>query len=135
MRAAIRGRYSISSFQMDATGEMCCGSNTSSGNDQKKETHMKKLLCVAALVAFASLPCLAQTTNWQVDPNHTNSQFAVKHLGISTVRGQFMKTTGQIQLDEKDFTKSQVEVSVDTTTIDTRVAGRDNDVKGPNYLD
>jgi len=96
---------------------------------------MKKLLSVAALLAFASLPCLAQTTAWQVDSAHTNSQFAVKHLGISTVRGQFTKTTGQIQLDEKDITKSQVEVTVDTTTLDTRVAGRDNDVKGPNYLD
>jgi len=96
---------------------------------------MKKLLSVAALFAFASLPCLAQTTAWQVDSAHTNSQFAVKHLGISTVRGQFTKTTGQIQLDEKDITKSQVEVTVDTTTIDTRVAARDNDVKGPNYLD
>jgi len=96
---------------------------------------MKKSLSVAALLAFASLPCLAQTTTWQVDPNHTNSQFAVKHLGISTVRGQFMKTTGQIQLDEKDVTKSQVEVTVDTTTLDTRVTARDNDVKSPNYLD
>jgi polyisoprenoid-binding protein YceI len=96
---------------------------------------MKKLFSVAALLAFASLPCLAQTTTWQVDPAHTNSQFAVRHLGISTVRGQFTKTTGQIQLDEKDVTKSQVEVAVDTTTLDTRVTGRDNDVKGPNYLD
>jgi len=96
---------------------------------------MKKLLSVAALLAFASVPCLAQTTAWQVDPAHTNSQFAVKHLGISTVRGQFTKTTGQIQLDEKDVTKSSVEVTVDTTTIDTRVAARDNDVKGPHYLD
>ncbi|HKO04154.1 MAG TPA: YceI family protein, partial [Candidatus Acidoferrales bacterium] len=96
---------------------------------------MKKLLSVAALVALASLPCLAQTTTWQVDTAHTNSQFAVKHLGISTVRGQFTKTTGQVQLDEKDVTKSQVEVTVDTTTVDSRNDNRDTDVKGPNYLD
>src|SRR5208282_4773829 len=96
---------------------------------------MKQLLSVAALLAFASLPCLAQTTTWQVDPAHTNSQFAVKHLGISTVRGQFTKTTGQVQLDEKDVTKSQVEVTVDTTTVDSRNDNRDTDVKGPNYLD
>jgi polyisoprenoid-binding protein YceI len=96
---------------------------------------MKKLLSVAALLAFASLPCLAQTTTWQVDTAHTNSQFAVKHLGISTVRGQFAKTTGQIQLDEKDVAKSQVEVTVDTTTLDTRNDGRDKDVKGADYLD
>jgi polyisoprenoid-binding protein YceI len=96
---------------------------------------MKKLLAVAALFAFAALPCLAQTTTWQIDTAHTNSQFAVKHLGISTVRGQFAKTTGQIQLDEKDLTKSQVEVTVDTTTLDTRNDSRDKDVKGGDYLD
>jgi len=96
---------------------------------------MKKWLSVAALLAFAALPGRAQTTTWQVDPAHTNTQFAVKHLGISTVRGQFTKTTGQIQLDEKDVTKSQLDIVVDTTTLDTRVEGRDKDVKSANYLD
>jgi polyisoprenoid-binding protein YceI len=96
---------------------------------------MKKLLSVAALLGFAALPVFAQTVTWQVDPMHTASQFAVKHLGISTVRGQFNKTTGQIQLDEKDITKSQLEVTVDTTTLDTRIEPRDKDVKSPNYLD
>ncbi len=96
---------------------------------------MKKLLTVAALLALASLPCLAQTTSWQVDPNHTSAQFAVKHLGVSTVRGAFTKTTGQVQLDDKDITKSQVEITVDTTTLDTRNETRDKDVKSPNFLD
>ena len=96
---------------------------------------MKKFITVAALIAFASLPALAQTTTWQVDPAHTNSQFAVKHLGVSTVRGAFTKTTGQIQLDEKDFTRSQVEITIDTTTLDTRVEARDKDVKSANFLD
>jgi len=96
---------------------------------------MKKLLTVAALIAFASLPALAQTTTWQVDPAHTNTQFAVRHLGVSTVRGAFTKTTGQIQLDEKDMTKSQVEITVDMSTLDTRNEGRDKDVKSSNFLD
>ena len=96
---------------------------------------MKKLLTVAALSAFASLPALAQTTAWQVDPNHTATQFSVKHLGVSTVRGAFTKTTGQIQLDEKDVTKSQVEITVDMSSLDTRNESRDKDVKSPNFLD
>jgi len=96
---------------------------------------MKKLFAVTALFALASLPCLAQTTTWQVDTAHTASQFAIKHMGISTVRGQFNKTTGTIVLDEKDVTKSQIEVTVDTTTLDTRIDGRDKDVKGEGYLD
>lgn len=96
---------------------------------------MKKCFTVAALLAFASLPVFAQTTTWQVDPAHTAAQFAIRHMGISTVRGQFNKTTGQVVLDEKDITNSQVEVTVDTTTLDTRIEARDKDVKGPNYLD
>jgi len=96
---------------------------------------MKKLLTVVALLASASLPALAQTTAWQVDPNHTATQFSVKHLGVSTVRGAFTKTTGQVQLDEKDISKSQVEITVDTTTVDTRNDTRDKDVKSPNFLD
>lgn len=96
---------------------------------------MKRLLSVAALLAVAALPCFAQTVTWQVDSVHSASQFSIKHMGISTVRGQFTKTTGTIQLDEKDVTKSQLEVIVDTTSLDTRVEGRDKDVKGPNYLD
>ena len=96
---------------------------------------MKKLFSVAALLAFAALPALAQTNAWKVDPNHTAAQFSVKHLGVSTVRGAFMKTSGEIQLDEKDVTKSQVEVTVDTTSVDTRNETRDKDVKSPNFLD
>ena len=96
---------------------------------------MKKLMTVAALLAFASLPALAQTSTWQVDPNHTSTQFAVKHLGVSTVRGAFAKTTGQVQLDEKDITKSQVDISVDMSTLDTRNENRDKDVKSPGFLD
>ena len=96
---------------------------------------MKKLFSVAALLALAALPALAQTNAWKVDPNHTAAQFSVKHLGVSTVRGAFMKTSGEIQLDEKDVTKSQVEVTVDTTSVDTRNETRDKDVKSPNFLD
>jgi polyisoprenoid-binding protein YceI len=96
---------------------------------------MRKLLAVAALLAFASLPCQAQTTTWQVDPNHTSAQFAVKHLGVSTVRGAFTKTTGVVQLDENNLANSQVDITVDTTTLDTRNATRDNDVKSANFLD
>jgi len=96
---------------------------------------MKKWVTVAALIAFSALPGLAQTTAWKVDPNHTAAQFSVKHLGVSTVRGAFMKTTGEVQLDEKDITKSQIDVTVDTTSVDTRNETRDKDVKSPNFLD
>lgn len=95
---------------------------------------MKRFL---ALALTAVLPALAaaETSNWTIDPAHTNSQFSVKHLVISTVRGQFGKTTGALRLDEKDLTKSAVEATIDVTTIDTRVADRDTHLKSPDFFD
>jgi polyisoprenoid-binding protein YceI len=95
---------------------------------------MKRLF---AVVLTAALPALAvaQTTSWMIDPAHTNSSFAVKHLVISTVSGQFGKTTGTIKIDDKDMSKSIVEATVDVTTIDTRVEARDKDLKSANFFD
>jgi len=91
----------------------------------------------SAMAVAAALPlaALAETTTWNIDPAHSDASFAVKHLVVSTVRGHFGKTTGTIQIDEKDPAKSSVQAAVDTTTIDTRVADRDADLKSPNFFD
>ncbi len=72
---------------------------------------MKRFFAVAVL-ACASL-CAAETQTWQIDPMHSASQFSVRHLGISTVRGQFMKTTGTVVYDPADVAKTQIEVTID----------------------
>jgi polyisoprenoid-binding protein YceI len=91
---------------------------------------MRSFVVLAALVA---LPAAAST--WDVDPNHTESSFVVKHMMVSNVRGQFGKTTGVIQQDDKDITKSKAEITIDATTIDTRVAKRDAHLKSPDFFD
>lgn len=94
---------------------------------------MKRLLAIALTV----LPALAaaEAASWTIDPAHSASQFTVKHLVISTVRGQFGKTTGVIRLDEKDLARSSVEATVDAATIDTRVAARDDHLRSPDFFD
>ena len=100
---------------------------------------MRQVLKIATLWAVAAaasaLPSFAQVNTYDVDPAHSAAQFSVRHLGISTVRGQFSKVTGKVQLDEKDVTKSHVEVTVDVNTLDTREPDRDKDVKSENFLD
>lgn len=82
------------------------------------------------LAAFAAAaPVFAQSTTWQIDPAHANAQFTVRHLGISNVQGEFTKVTGTVTLDDKDISKSSVNATVDTTSLDSRVAARDKDVK------
>ncbi|MFL5262907.1 MAG: YceI family protein [Anaeromyxobacteraceae bacterium] len=94
---------------------------------------MKRLLAVA--VALAPVFAAAEATTWKIDPAHSSSGFAVKHLVVSTVRGQFGKTTGTIQVDDKDITKSKVDAQVDVDTLTTGVGDRDNHLKSPDFFD
>ena len=87
------------------------------------------------LAAALSLPAAAATGTWQIDPNHSSAQFAVKHLGLSTVRGAFTKVTGTVSLDDKDVTKSTVDVTIDANSVDTRVPNRDNDLRSDHFFD
>ncbi len=90
---------------------------------------------LAALLALAPLAALAETATWNIDPAHTQSMFTVRHMVISSVKGEFEKTTGTVLLDEKDITRSSVEATIDAASINTRVANRDNDLRSPNFFD
>lgn len=74
-------------------------------------------------------------TAWQIDPAHTNVEFAVRHLMVATVRGRFNRVTGTILLDEEDVTRSSVSVQIDAASIDTREPQRDQHLRSPDFLD
>lgn len=88
-----------------------------------------------ALPLLAGLPVLAQTATWNIDPNHSTAQFTVRHMAISNVTGDFTKVSGTVDFNEKDITQSQVTASIDASSVDTRVAPRDADLKSPNFFD
>jgi polyisoprenoid-binding protein YceI len=96
---------------------------------------MKKWLVVVGLAAALALPALADSTVWTIDPNHANAQFFVKHLGISTVQGEFTKVNGTVTIDNDDITKSTVDVTIPADSVYTRVTMRDNDLKSEHFLD
>src|SRR2546421_1865649 len=90
---------------------------------------------VSTLAAVAvMIPAFACASTWEIDSAHTSAQFAIRHLMVSTVRGDFGKIRGVVNVDEQDITKSSVEATIDTTTINTRVAKRDEHLKGPDFL-
>jgi polyisoprenoid-binding protein YceI len=93
---------------------------------------MKKL--VAALAAALALPALAAET-FKIDGSHTQAGFAVKHLMISTVRGEFGKTEGVVVLDEANPAKSSVEATIDAVSIDTRDAKRDEHLRNADFFE
>src|SRR5229473_6135480 len=96
---------------------------------------LTRAISVTALAAALSLPAGAATSTWQIDPNHSAAQFAVRHLAISTVRGAFTKVSGRVQMDDKDISKSSVEVTIDAASVDTRVADRDKDLRSDHFFD
>jgi len=97
--------------------------------------NLSRITLAAGFAAVLSLPAAAATTNWQIDPQHSSAQFSVRHMAISTVRGAFNKVTGTIALDDKDITKSTVDVTIDATTVDTHEPNRDNDIRSDKFFD
>jgi polyisoprenoid-binding protein YceI len=94
-----------------------------------------RIAVTAGLAAALSLPAAAATSTWQIDPAHSAAQFAVKHLAISTVRGAFTSVKGSVQFDDKDITKSSVDVTIEVNSVDTRQPDRDKDLRSDHFFD
>jgi polyisoprenoid-binding protein YceI len=88
-----------------------------------------------ALVVVIAAPLAASADTWQIDPVHTTVGFTVRHMTISSVRGQFDKVAGTISANSNDPASAVIEATIDTASIDTRSADRDSDLKSPNFLD
>ena len=97
--------------------------------------YVSRIAILAGLVTALSLPAAAANSTWQIDPQHSSAQFAVRHLGLSTVRGAFSKLSGAVLLDGQDISKSSVEVTIDVNTVDTREPDRDKDLRSERFFD
>jgi polyisoprenoid-binding protein YceI len=95
---------------------------------------MKKAIALITLLVL-TLPLSALASTWTIDPEHTTAQFKVRHLMISNVKGVFEKVSGTLQLDEKDITKSKVDVGIDVASINTNIKKRDDHLRSPDFFD
>ena len=73
--------------------------------------------------------------NWQLDPYHTQVEFAAKHLGMMTVRGHFADVTSTAEIDPHHLESMRVEVTIQTASIKTHHPIRDNDLRSSNFLE
>lgn len=72
---------------------------------------------------------------WTVDPAHTTVGFAVRHIGLSKVRGQFTRFAGEVEGDPNDITSVRGRFEVDLASVDTGDADRDAHLRGPDFFD
>jgi polyisoprenoid-binding protein YceI len=101
----------------------------------RNESWKSVLLIGVSAACLAAGSAVAQTDTWQLDPNHSSAQFSVRHMGISTVRGAFTKLSGEVTYSSSDVSKSTVDVTIDTNSVDTHVERRDNDLRSDHFLD
>lgn len=86
-------------------------------------------------VAAVSVGGAARASEWAIDPSHTTAQFSVRHLMVTDAKGSFGKVAGTLDFNDKDPTKSVVEVTIETSSIDTGDAKRDEHLKSPDFFD
>lgn len=88
------------------------------------------------LVFFLTLlPTAVLSATWQIDPAHANVEFKVKHMMVANVKGVFAKLEGTIEADDADLAKAKVSVTIDTASIDTNNAKRDEHLRSPDFFD
>ncbi len=74
-------------------------------------------------------------SNWDLDPAHSQIEFAVKHMMVSTVRGQFRKFAVAVDFDEANPERSTVEAHIDASSIDTGMEARDAHLRSADFFD
>jgi len=75
------------------------------------------------------------TTKWILDPTHSEVEFKVKHMMISTVSGKFTKFEADVRTEDEDFMTAQVTFAVDVDSITTGNEQRDGHLKAPDFFD
>ncbi len=72
---------------------------------------------------------------WEIDKSHSRFGFSVRHMVISTVRGQFDIVRGSISINENDLARSSVEAEAEVASINTHDANRDAHLRSPDFFD
>lgn len=90
---------------------------------------------VLSALLLTGASAFAQSSTWTIDTNHAESNFSIKHMGVSTVRGDVSGVKGTIVWDANDLSKSSVNATLDATTVTTNNGYRDKDLKSANFFD
>ena len=77
----------------------------------------------------------ATKTLWTIDPTHSEIQFKVKHLVISTVTGHFREFEGTLETEGDDFSTATIHFEANTASVDTNQAQRDEHLRSAEFFD
>ena len=90
------------------------------------------------LLAGSLVMCIgaqAQHVAYMIDPQHSQVDFGIKHMAISTVHGRFAIKDGTVDLDPADIAGSSVTATIDVASVDTGEAQRDGHLRSADFFD
>jgi len=96
---------------------------------------MKRYITQTIAFFILFVPFFTDAATWQIDPDHSSFQFKIRHLTVSNVKGDFGKAKGVVTLDDKDISQLKVELIIDTSSVNTSHAKRDEHLRGPDFFD
>lgn len=98
---------------------------------------IKTIITLAAVFALTvlSTPRARAAESYAIDHSHSNISFAVRHLGISTVRGSFGEYSGELMIDEANLADSSVSIDIAVASIDTANEKRDDHLRSADFFD
>jgi polyisoprenoid-binding protein YceI len=79
-------------------------------------------------------PKATKAAAWQIDPSHTDVEFAIRHLMVSNVKGHFGNVTGTVEIDPDNLTRPRITASIPVATIDTRSEQRDTHLRSGDFF-
>src|SRR3982074_455928 len=85
-------------------------------------------------MSATATPTLIPTGTWAADPAHSKVGFAVKHMGIATVRGEFTEFEGTLEIGE-DLSTARAYGTVKVASVDTNEPQRDDHLRSPDFFD
>jgi polyisoprenoid-binding protein YceI len=87
------------------------------------------------VVTLGLLSPAGAADQFEIDRSHSSVGFSVRHMMVTNVKGNFKDFSGTILYDDKDISKSSVNVTIKTASVDTDNENRDNDLRSPNFFD
>lgn len=94
---------------------------------------MFRTTLLSALVLCAA--AFAQTKTYDFDLAHSGVTFDTTHMTVSTVSGKFSSWTGAFAWDDKDLSKAKIAVTLQTASVDTGNAKRDEHLRNPDFFE
>ncbi len=97
-------------------------------------------MTIAANISTEVLPTVSSpaptlATHWQIDSSHSSAQFKVRHLMVSSVRGELGRVSGEVVIDDTNPERSTAVARIDARGLDSKDAKRDEHLRSADFLD